>query len=237
MLGTLSASRSAVCAVARMFHRPATTMSMALTSSALHHQPIARGLHASRLLLSKETQDSEAQDNRAAKEKEARRLKRMAKAGKLLDWEDFFALRRERRLWERVASIPCAIIGLSAGAAIFATLPIDPQQMFFGFDPLIVFGAATLGCMVLGYGVGPTIGRAWYRVMSPAMEKALRAKEAEFFKHIKANRSDPSLSSMGNPLPDFYGEKINSLGGYRKWLRKQREHERKGTFKLGQKKR
>ncbi|KAJ1801282.1 TIM23 complex component [Coemansia sp. RSA 2399] len=233
MLGTLSASRSAMCSVARLLHRPATTMSMALTSSALHQKQIARGLHTSRLLLSKE----ETQDSEAAKEKQARRLKRMAKEGKLLDWEDFFALRRERRLWERVASIPCAVIGLSAGAAVFATLPIDPQQMFFGFDPLIVFGAATLGCMVLGYGVGPSIGRAWYRVMSPAMERALRAKETEFFKHVKANRSDPSLSSMGNPLPDFYGEKINSLEGYRKWLRKQREHERKGTFKLGQKKR
>ncbi|KAJ2720871.1 TIM23 complex component [Coemansia sp. Benny D115] len=150
-----------------------------------------------------------------------------------LDWDGFFRMRRQRRLWERVAAFPCAILGLCAGAGIFATLPVNPQQTFMGVDPLILFGGATMFCGVLGFVVGPSVGRVWYRIGNAEMARALDAKEAEFFKHVRANRSDPHFSSASNPLPDFYGEKVSSLRGYRKWLRKQREHERKGTFKLG----
>ncbi|KAI7820597.1 mitochondrial import protein Pam17-domain-containing protein [Kickxella alabastrina] len=154
-----------------------------------------------------------------------------------LDWDGFFKMRRQRRLWERLAALPCAMLGLGAGAAVFASLPINPQQTFMGLDPLIVFSGATIFCGVLGFVVGPSVGRVWYRIGNGEMARAIDAKEAEFFKHVRANRSDPNFSSASNPLPDFYGEKINSLSGYRQWLRKQREHERKGTFKLGSAKR
>ncbi|KAJ1643857.1 TIM23 complex component [Coemansia asiatica] len=150
-----------------------------------------------------------------------------------LDWDGFFKMRRQRRLWERLAALPCALMGLGAGAAVFASLPVNPQQTFMGLDPLVVFGGATMFCGVLGFVVGPTVGRVWYRVANRELAQALDMKEARFFEHVRANRSDPSFSSASNPLPDFYGEKIQSLSGYRRWLRKQREHERKGTFKLG----
>ncbi|KAJ1935328.1 TIM23 complex component [Linderina macrospora] len=88
----------------------------------------------------------------------------------------------------------------------------------------------------MGFAVGPSVGRVWYKIGNRRLAQTLDQKEAEFFHHVKANRSDPSFSSVNNPLPDFYGEKINSLQGYRRWLRKQREHERRGTFKLGARK-
>ncbi|KAJ2861907.1 TIM23 complex component [Coemansia aciculifera] len=153
-----------------------------------------------------------------------------------LNWEEFFTLRKQRRLWERLAALPCAMLGLGAGAAVFASLPVNPQQTFMGFDPLIVFGGATMFCGVLGFVGGPSVGRIWYRMGNRRLAQSLDLKEAEFFRHVKSNRSDPVFSSASNPLPDFYGEKINSLSAYRKWLRKQREHERKGTFNLGNKK-
>ncbi|KAJ2720318.1 TIM23 complex component [Coemansia sp. D1744] len=184
----------------------------AQTSRASLSRPLvpARGVHSTRTLL-KESPEHE------------------------LDWEEFFQLRKQRRLWERVGALPCAMLGLSGGAALFATLPVDPQQMFMGLDPMLLFGGSSLFCGALGFAIGPSVGRKCYRIMSTQTAKMLDHKEAEFFKHIKANRSDPSLSSASNPLPDFYGEKINSLHSYRKWLRKQREHERKGTFNLGSK--
>ncbi|KAJ2014917.1 TIM23 complex component [Coemansia sp. S610] len=151
-------------------------------------------------------------------------------------WNRFFVLRKQRRLWERLAALPCALLGLGVGGAIFASLPVHPQQTFMGMDPLLLFGGSTLFCGVLGFVIGPSVGRVFYRLGSPQRALALDLKEAEFFRHVKANRSDPMFSSASNPLPDFYGEKINSLAAYRKWLRKQREHERKGTFKLGKKK-
>ncbi|KAJ1827996.1 TIM23 complex component [Coemansia sp. RSA 2708] len=154
-----------------------------------------------------------------------------------LNWDEFFRLRQQRRLWERLGALPCAMLGLCGGAAVFATLPVDPQQTFMGLDPLLLFGGCSLFSGALGFVIGPSVGRRWYRIISKDVAQALDKKEAEFFKHVKANRSDPSLSSASNPLPDFYGEKINSLQAYRRWLRKQREHERKGTFSLGAPKR
>lgn len=54
-------------------------------------------------------------------------------------------------------------------------------------------------------------------------------KESQFFARIKKNRVDPSNSSTGNPVPDFYGEKISSVAGYRQWLKDQRAYNKKRT--------
>lgn len=50
----------------------------------------------------------------------------------------------------------------------------------------------------------------------------LSQKEREFYARIKKFRVDPSVSSMQNPVPDYYGEKIGSVTGYRRWLKDQR---------------
>jgi import inner membrane translocase subunit TIM23 len=47
-------------------------------------------------------------------------------------------------------------------------------------------------------------------------------KETEFFHRIKKHRVDPTSSSLGNPVPDYYGEKIGSVTDYRRWLKDQR---------------
>ncbi len=54
-------------------------------------------------------------------------------------------------------------------------------------------------------------------------------KESQFFTRVKKNRVDPSASSAGNPVPDFYGEKIQSVAGYRQWLKDQRAFNKKRT--------
>ncbi|KAL2161678.1 hypothetical protein VTH06DRAFT_8240 [Thermothelomyces fergusii] len=57
----------------------------------------------------------------------------------------------------------------------------------------------------------------------------MAVKESEFFARIKKHRVDPSASSMRNPVPDFYGEKISSVADYRQWLKDQRAFNRKKT--------
>ena len=52
-------------------------------------------------------------------------------------------------------------------------------------------------------------------------------KEKEFFDRIKRFRVDPSSNSIANPVPDYYGEKIGSVQGYRQWLKDQRAYNRK----------
>jgi import inner membrane translocase subunit TIM23 len=47
-------------------------------------------------------------------------------------------------------------------------------------------------------------------------------KEKSFYDRIKRYRADPSTSTLSNPIPDYYGEKIGSVQDYRKWLKDQR---------------
>jgi import inner membrane translocase subunit TIM23 len=52
-------------------------------------------------------------------------------------------------------------------------------------------------------------------------------REKEFYDRIKRFRVDPSSNSIANPVPDYYGEKIGSVQGYRQWLKDQRAYNRK----------
>lgn len=54
-------------------------------------------------------------------------------------------------------------------------------------------------------------------------------KEKEFYNRVKKFRVDPSASSMANPVPDYYGEKISSVADYRQWLKDQRAFNKKRT--------
>jgi import inner membrane translocase subunit TIM23 len=53
-------------------------------------------------------------------------------------------------------------------------------------------------------------------------DKLALQKEKSFFDRIKRFRADPSTSTLSNPIPDYYGEKIGSVQDYRKWLKDQR---------------
>jgi hypothetical protein len=57
-------------------------------------------------------------------------------------------------------------------------------------------------------------------------------KDKDFYSHIKRFRADPASSSVNNPVPDYYGEKINSVADYRRWLKDQRAFTRKKNKNL-----
>jgi import inner membrane translocase subunit TIM23 len=57
---------------------------------------------------------------------------------------------------------------------------------------------------------------SWERELTP------KQKDSGFFNRIKRHRVDPTASSLANPPPDYYGEKIGSVTGYRRWLKDQR---------------
>ena len=58
---------------------------------------------------------------------------------------------------------------------------------------------------------------------------SMKQKEKDFYARIKKYRVDPSLASISNPLPDYYGEKIGSVKDFRTWLKDQRAYSRKKT--------
>lgn len=60
-----------------------------------------------------------------------------------MTWTDYFAMRKSRKLWSTLSTIPSSIAGLFGGAAYFANLDIDPTQTILGLDPMMVYGGAT----------------------------------------------------------------------------------------------
>ncbi|KAH8117116.1 mitochondrial import protein Pam17 [Phellopilus nigrolimitatus] len=147
-----------------------------------------------------------------------------------LAWQEYLTIRGRKRKWELAATIPSILIGFGAGAAYFGAQEIDGSKPIFGFDPLFVYGFATLACGGAGYLVGPIIGSSIWRLTHRRSVALIEARDRQFHQHIVKNRVDPTAQSATNPVPDFYGEKIGSLHQYRQWLRDQSRYKRKAKW-------
>ncbi|EFQ36338.1 uncharacterized protein GLRG_11483 [Colletotrichum graminicola M1.001] len=157
----------------------------------------------------------------------AAQTKPAAAPGDKLDWETFFQLRKSRRRWQLGFSVISGLGAFVGGAAILATGVADPLVTQVPLDPFITMGLMTMAFGTLGWLVGPSIGSFVFYTLNKRWKNQMTIKEKEFFARIKKNRVDPSVSSVGNPVPDFYGEKISSVKGYRQWLKDQRAFNKK----------
>ncbi|UNI16945.1 TIM23 complex component [Purpureocillium takamizusanense] len=146
-----------------------------------------------------------------------------------LDWNSFFKLRLRRRRIQLIFSVGAGVLGGAAGAIILSTGMAEPLVMQIPLDPFVTLGLMTLACAGMGWLVGPSIGNQVFYLLNHRYKAQMIQKEVEFFARVKKNRVDPSNSSAGNPVPDFYGEKIQSVAGYRQWLKDQRAFNKKKT--------
>lgn len=143
-----------------------------------------------------------------------------------------------------MASVVGGLGFFAAGIIVLTTNDFDQMgAQMIGLDPFITLGLGTFACGALGWLLGPFLGTAlfnmYYKRLVPQMrvvgrpfcdhieqtnqqQLMPRQKEKEFYARIKKFRVDPSVSSMQNPVPDYYGEKIGSVTGYRRWLKDQR---------------
>lgn len=145
-----------------------------------------------------------------------------------LNWNDFLALRVKRRRVNLISSCFTAFLGVSAGWGFIANIEIDPTQLILGFDPAVVYSLALVICGGLGYLVGPSLGDVVFKSMIRKQASSFIKKDAEFLRHIRKNRPDPSNQNhTANPVTDYYGEKIGSLQDYRRWLRDGRVYRKK----------
>ncbi|SPQ18511.1 b03ebbf5-c243-47cf-a7bf-a9298384d0e8 [Thermothielavioides terrestris] len=149
-----------------------------------------------------------------------------------LDWNTFFQLRKARRRWQFGFSVVGALAGGSGGALVLSSGLADNVVGQIPLDPLITLGLMTMSFAALGWLLGPSLGSAVFNALKAKYKGPMAIKESEFFARIKKHRVDPSASSVRNPVPDFYGEKISSVAGYRQWLRDQRAFNKKkgGSF-------
>ncbi|KAL7628725.1 TIM23 complex component [Parahypoxylon ruwenzoriense] len=147
-----------------------------------------------------------------------------------LDWNTFFKLRKTRRRFQLVSSIFTMAVGGTAGATLLVNMDIEWLLTKIPMDPIFALGIITLSFSGLGWLAGPSLGSALFYLFKRGVKKPMAIKESEFFARIKKHRVDPSNSSLsGNAVPDFYGEKISSVAGYRQWLKDQRAFNKKRT--------
>lgn len=166
-----------------------------------------------------------------------------------LDWDSFFKLRASRRRYSLASSIVTSLFSTVAGVQFLSAQDLEALgAQMMGLDPFVVLGLATAACGAAGWLVGPFMGNGiWglvYRRFKPSVAVvscyldvlvlppsntflSLSQKEKEFFDRIRRYRVDPSTNSIANPVPDYYGEKIGSVQGYRQWLKDQRAYNRK----------
>lgn len=137
----------------------------------------------------------------------------------ILDWTQFFSLRKQQKIINTASSVTTAFITSSISWQYISNIEIDPTQMIFGFDPFMIYFAGFIGTGGLGYLLGPVLGNLLFRLKNSSQIRAFRVKDTEFRIKINRNRVDPSSQSFSNPVPDYYGEKIKSLKDYRNWLR------------------
>jgi import inner membrane translocase subunit TIM23 len=104
-----------------------------------------------------------------------------------------------------------------------------------GMDPFLILLGCTAVFMAAGWLIGPTFGNAAFNLRYRGLKREIESKERQFYERIKKHRVDPTSSSMANPVPDYYGEKIGSVRGYRRWLKDQRAFNLKRGAYHGQK--
>ncbi|CRG91215.1 Presequence translocated-associated motor subunit pam17, mitochondrial [Talaromyces islandicus] len=145
-----------------------------------------------------------------------------------LDWNTFFKLRTSRRRYSLVSSILASLASTAVGVQVLSAQDVDTLgAQVMGLDPFIVLGLATAACGALGWLAGPVLGNTAWGLVNRRYRGGVAIKEKEFFHRIKRYRVDPSANSIANPVPDYYGEKIGSVQGYRQWLKDQRAYNRK----------
>ncbi|GKZ38416.1 TIM23 complex component [Aspergillus brasiliensis] len=145
-----------------------------------------------------------------------------------LDWDSFFKLRASRRRYSLASSILSSLATTVVGVQVLSTQDLESLgAQVMGLDPFVVLGMATAACGAAGWLIGPFVGNAVWGLVYRRYKPAVMVKEKEFFDRIRRFRVDPSSNSIANPVPDYYGEKIGSVQGYRQWLKDQRAYNRK----------
>ncbi|KAL1852243.1 hypothetical protein Plec18167_006056 [Paecilomyces lecythidis] len=148
--------------------------------------------------------------------------------GAPLDWNTFFKLRTSRRRYSLGSSIIASMASTAIGVQVLSGQDLENLgAQVMGLDPFIVLGLATAACGAAGWLAGPFLGNAVWGLVHRRYKSGVAVKEKEFYNRIKRHRVDPSSNSLANPVPDYYGEKIGSVQGYRQWLKDQRAYNRK----------
>ncbi|KAJ3155444.1 TIM23 complex component [Geranomyces variabilis] len=145
-------------------------------------------------------------------------------------WDQYFALRKSRRNWERSGGIIAGASGLAGGGYYFGTVAeFDPTIQIMSLDPTMAYALAVIAVAGAASAAGTLLfGQLWRLKTNRSVAEGLDVRDRVFQHLIKTNRpkeipiANPIPRQMNSGLPDYYGEKIDSVDAYRDWRRKQR---------------
>ncbi|KAF4552397.1 Presequence translocated-associated motor subunit pam17-like protein [Elsinoe fawcettii] len=150
-----------------------------------------------------------------------------------LTWNDFLKMRRTRRYVNLVTSVGTAVGSVGVTVPLALQYELDNQiASVTGLDPFLALGLTITAVGGFGWFMGPFVGNAGFLFWNRRIKDSIAKKERDFYDHIKRFRADPTSSSVNNPVPDYYGEKIGSVADYRRWLKDQRAFNRKKNKNL-----
>lgn len=144
-----------------------------------------------------------------------------------LNWVEYLNLKKQNNRINTAASVVTGLCGVAATLAYLGNIEIDVEKPIMGFDPFMVLGGGVFLGGGVGYMLGPFLGTSIFQLINRSTIKQFHLKDKIFLQKIKANRVNPSSQSFSNPVPDFYGERIYSLKGYKQWLRDCNAYRRK----------
>ncbi|KAF2157122.1 Pam17-domain-containing protein [Myriangium duriaei CBS 260.36] len=150
-----------------------------------------------------------------------------------ITWDEFLKLRRRRRYVNLVASVGTAVGSVAAAVPVAMQYEVEDRiASVTGLDPFIAFGLMITAVGGFGWLMGPFVGNAGFLLWNRSIRGEIAKRERDFYNHIRRFRADPTSSSVSNPVPDYYGEKITSVADYRRWLKDQRAFNRKKSKNL-----
>jgi Mitochondrial import protein Pam17 len=112
-----------------------------------------------------------------------------------LSWDEFLRLRRQRRRSGVIASVPSSMLGIYGGLQYFGSGEIDPTQTILGFDPIMMNSIFVLGCGLVGWLIGPTIGRGVWHILHRRQVRLINEVRLLSFTRFVLNCSESHNSS------------------------------------------
>jgi hypothetical protein len=117
--------------------------------------------------------------------------------------------------------VPATLTFLSAQSAALSLPLFNPATAAPTLDPVMLLGMVALGGSLASFLFGGFAFRQIHAWKWPLWHHKFREMEGEFARRVRRFRANVPPTPTQLTGTDFYGEKVASLRGYRRWLRQQ----------------
>jgi import inner membrane translocase subunit TIM23 len=150
-----------------------------------------------------------------------------------MDWNTFFKKRASLKKYRIGLGISIGFVTLQTTSFYLLTQKkFNPTKLILGMDPGMVYMMGIGLSGVGGYLVGSLLSGSLFRFMNRSLIKKYDIMDARFSKLLDSHRPElvKVTASDNTRILDYFGERIDSLSAYRKWLRVQSRYKKTGKL-------